>query len=311
MRLYGHAGQQWNDPLMPFAAEAVLVLIASPGDAALERAAIADELNRWNAARSEREHVVVIPWLYERHAIPLMGDHPQSIINSQAADRADVVVAVFDARLGTATGAAVSGTAEEIDRALTAGKAVHVYFSTEDVPRDRLDPAQLAALAEFRQRLAEGGLLGEYSGPEDVAAQVRSAIEFDIARLGWGTGGRASGASPQVGAILRAKHVSNREPRGTDKRGKVLYRTTENRLIVRNESPTTTAELLRIEVHGVDGSDVEARFDGPTEPFDLPPVSERSWLLIPMGPQDAEVHFTWTEQGEEHSSMQVIVLRTT
>jgi len=39
-----------------------------------------------------------------------MGDRPQAIINKQLVDDADILVAVFWTKLGTATGAAMSGS---------------------------------------------------------------------------------------------------------------------------------------------------------------------------------------------------------
>ena len=42
----------------------------------------------------------------------------QGVINEQLVDDADIVLALFDSRLGQATAAAVSGTAEEITRYL-------------------------------------------------------------------------------------------------------------------------------------------------------------------------------------------------
>lgn len=74
--------------------------------------------------------------VWERQAVPEVGGRPQALINSQAVDRADVVVAFFDSRLGSHTGVDVSGTAEEIHRATDLGKPVHVYFSNERLPRD-------------------------------------------------------------------------------------------------------------------------------------------------------------------------------
>jgi hypothetical protein len=74
--------------------------------------------------------VVLLSWLYEQHTVPRLGDAPQSVINHQALDRADVAVAFFDLRLGTETTEAVSGTAEEILKSRDAGKPVHVYSST-------------------------------------------------------------------------------------------------------------------------------------------------------------------------------------
>lgn len=73
----------------------ILVLIASPGDTAEERATVRDKINDWNTNRGPRQKIVFLPWLFERHAVSRMGDRPQAIINSQAVDKADAVIAFF------------------------------------------------------------------------------------------------------------------------------------------------------------------------------------------------------------------------
>lgn len=112
----------------------VLAVIASPGDTTEERAVVRDQINDWNINNGRRAGVVILPWLYERSSVPSLGGRAQSIINSQAVDRADIVIAFFDSRLGTSTGIDVSGTAEEIRRAHSNGKPVHVYFFKRTTP---------------------------------------------------------------------------------------------------------------------------------------------------------------------------------
>jgi len=170
---------------MSFSATAILVLIASPSDTADERVAVHEALGKWNVSRGERESIVIVPWLYEQHAVPRLGAGPQSVINQQAVERADAVIAFFDARLGTETPDAVSGTAEDIVRSSDAGKPVHVYFSTEDIPRANLDTDQLAALQLFRDNLRTKGLLGDYSSPLDLAQKVLQAIDYDVSSTSW------------------------------------------------------------------------------------------------------------------------------
>lgn len=170
----------------------VTVLVASPGDALPERGIVRDRLVDWNIERGRREQVHLAPWLWERHATAEVGGRPQAIINRQAVDQADVVVAFFDSRLGSSTGVDVSGTAEEIRRAHELGKPVHVYFSNEPIPRDA-DMDQLAALREFKEELATNALLGEYSDPADLAGQVIRAIERDIEQQGGECSRRAEG----------------------------------------------------------------------------------------------------------------------
>lgn len=102
---------------MAFDAHVLKVLIASPGDTSDERDAVVESLHGWNAARGEPENVVLLPRRWETDAVPHLGGSGQSVINSQLVDDADIIIALFDSRLGQATDDAVSGTAEEIQRA--------------------------------------------------------------------------------------------------------------------------------------------------------------------------------------------------
>ncbi len=276
----------------------VTILIASPGDALPERGAVRDRLTDWNLERGRREKVALLPWLWERHATAEVGDRPQALINGQAVDQADVVVAFFDSRLGTSTGVDVSGTAEEINRAVQLGKPVHVYFSNEDLPRD-VDPKQLAALKRFKEQLGKNALLGEYNDPVDLAGQVVRAIERDIETNGWGGISQGSGRPP--GARLAWQHFHEEQIRGTDKQGRTQYRTTANDLVVNNDGDRD-AEDLTFEVEALDGAQIH--FEGPSEPVTIHVGSTMSWHLIPIRSlgsglgRNARITAQWAEAGE-------------
>lgn len=284
---------------MAFPATAILVLIASPGDTAEERAAIQLQLNKWNVTRGEREGIVLVPWLYEQHAVPMMGDHPQSVINGQAVDRADVVVAFFDSKLGTETPAAVSGTAEEITRANDAGKPVHVYFSNEDIPRSA-DPKQLVKLEKFKKDLQAKGLLGEYNSPDQLANQVTSAIDYDVSTQEWST---TTPRQASGGADLVARHDYERIPSGTSSNGKPRYRTTTNHLVISNKGDRTA---MGVRVSMEPG---EFMFEGPEEPFDLPKDSEVQYSLIGIRSCNAQVNLRWEEDGQPKEAHPTITVK--
>ena len=163
-------------------ASVVYVMIASPSDVPEAREAVYEAIVRWNEANTRERGVVLVPLRWETGTVPLLGNHPQAIINHQLVERADVVVALFGSRLGSATPAAISGTAEEIERAVSAGKPVHLYFSSSPRPND-VDPRQLAALHDFRSRLEQDGLLGTFASPTELNAHVWQAIEHDIAQF--------------------------------------------------------------------------------------------------------------------------------
>jgi hypothetical protein len=273
---------------MAFKANAIIVLIASPSDTSPERASIQHVLNAWNVSRGEREGVVLVPYLYEQHAVPVMGDHPQTLLNKQAVDRADVVVAFFDAKLGTETAAAVSGTAEEIDKAAAAGKPVHVYFSNEPIPRTA-EPEQLQRLADFRASLKDKSYYGTYEDPADLASRVVSAVDYDVNTESWAlhaTPGRPSGAD------IKLSHDNQREVSGADAKGRPKYRNRTNDLVVTNVGDRA-AEGIVLEVQG----DSMIHFEVP-EPFDLTPTSESRFTMIALRSANVTLKASWTEDGE-------------
>jgi hypothetical protein len=222
-----------------------------------------------------------------------MGDRAQALINSQAVDQADVVVAFFDSRLGSSAGVDVSGTAEEIHRASDAGKPVHVYFSTRNLPRDA-DLDQVAALRKFKEELEQAGLLGEYGDPVDLAGQVEYAVQQDITDQGWAA---HLATTSRSGAQLRWRHDHEEEFKGNDKNGRAEYRTTANHLVVSNESDVA-AEDLTFQVEPPDGDEATfLHFAGPEGPITLHPHSELQWLLIPFRNGTLQIDAQWTEAG--------------
>lgn len=276
-----------------------------------ERAAVREALVDWNITRGRRERVALLPWLFERHAVAKVGDRPQAIINAQAVDKADVVVAFFDSRLGTATEVDVSGTAEEINRAADLGKSVHVYFSEEPLPRN-VESEQLQALRAFQAEMEQRGLMGRYADPADLVGQVVRAIESDIDEAGWADP-TSRPTAEDVGADLVWRHVHGREPKGLDKRGKMQYRTTANDLVVTNSGPIA-AEELTFDLVAV-GPTHFAFPEPPEGPVTVHPHSSLSWTLIPTPSWGAsgntvEISARWAENGEPKQAIRTITLES-
>ena len=287
---------------MVFQAHVLKVLIASPGDTGDERDAVERSIGGWNASRAEAEQAVLLPWRWERHAVPVLGATAQGVINAQAVDQSDIVIALFDSRLGQETSAAVSGTAEEIARAHAAGKPVHVYFSSESLPRD-VDPDQLQRLNGFRGELEKVGLLGQYANPDDLAYQVRQAIEHDLRELALGT---AKGPGKKAGAVLRARYRRERSPNGVDNKGRPRYQD-KRRLTLTNEGDAT-AEGVVLTIDEPEEGAIRWGATPPGEPFDLLPGADREWAFVPMRVLEATIRTTWNEAGREHRQEQTISL---
>ncbi|GAA4177025.1 hypothetical protein GCM10022251_79690 [Phytohabitans flavus] len=285
---------------MAFDAHVLKVLIASPGDTRDERDAVERALHAWNADRAEREQVVLLPRRWETNAVPRLGSRGQSVINEQLVDTSDIVVALFDSRLGMATEAAVSGTAEEIQRSHDSGRPVHVYFSEEPIPREA-DLEQVKALEDFKRTLMPLGLLGTYVSPDDLGYKVRQAIESDLGHLNLGAVVRGSAAADH--AVLRASYTYEREPY-VDSKGRTKYRTRAERLIVRNIG-VRTAEQVHVEIRALQPEDSAPILHGKERP-DIIPSGEFGWpLLVMAGTSRAiEVVMSWTEDDQEHLEKQ-------
>src|SRR6476660_6408248 len=135
---------------MPFNSETYRVLIASPSDLPEERRAATDAINEWNVQQAAGEGAVLLPVKWETHAVPQSGQRPQEALNRQLVQECDILVGMFWTKLGTATGAAESGTVEEIDQFVAAAKPAMLYFSSRPIDPNKIDPKQHRKLRAFK-----------------------------------------------------------------------------------------------------------------------------------------------------------------
>ena len=127
-------------------------LVISPSDVPDEREAITDVIHRWSASRSENSGLRIEPVRWETHASPEMGDRPQAILNRQIVDSCDFGIAVFWTRLGSPSGEHESGSIEEIEKLVSAGRKVAIFHSNKPVRPNSLDQAEYQRL---RVKIAE------------------------------------------------------------------------------------------------------------------------------------------------------------
>lgn len=154
---------------MPQSGLIIRVLVASPSDCVHERKIIPEVIAAWNAVHSLDRAAVIEPVLWETHSYPELGGRPQGIINKQLVEHCDILVGTFWTRMGTPTGAAASGTAEEIEKFRAAKRPVLLYFSSAPVVPESLGHAQYQALLKYRSELGQDGL---YSAYDSLAKRI-------------------------------------------------------------------------------------------------------------------------------------------
>ncbi len=156
------------------------ILIASPTDVEEERKVIPDIIKYWNTVNSDHYGVILDPILYETHTTPEMGDRPQAIINKQLLKKCDILVGVFWTRLGTPTGKAESGTVEEIEEFIKAGKPVSLYFSSIPIAPESIDTEQYTKLSHVKKQYEKRGLIVSYKSVDDFKTKLLMDITQKI-----------------------------------------------------------------------------------------------------------------------------------
>jgi hypothetical protein len=169
---------------MPRNSLVVRVMIASPGDVANERRIAKEVIHEWNDIHSLDRETVLLPISWETHASPAMGDRAQAIINKQILGDADILIAIFWTRIGTPTGAAASGTVEEITEHISAGKPTMLYFSSAPVRPDSVDEEQFRSLRSFKKSIQESnnGLYDEYESLGNFKEKLTRQLAQTIIR---------------------------------------------------------------------------------------------------------------------------------
>lgn len=278
---------------MSFTATVLRVLVASPSDVPEARDAVENAIRSWNSSNAATRRIVLLPWRWETSSVPLLGDHPQSIINEQGVDGADIVVALFGSRLGSPTREAVSGTVEEIERAVKSGKPVHLYFSKALLPHD-VDTSQLVGLRQFKQTISERGLLGEFDDARHLENQIWAAIELDLARMDMPA--TASQETP-VGVRFRVASNSERLQTGIDKSGKTKYET--KRWYEVTNTGDLAAESVTFEGQATSGL---MRLLVDNQPITLEPgVLWKVPVFYSMGTAGTKLTVHWVEDNEDRS----------
>jgi hypothetical protein len=172
------------------------VLLISPGDMTAARDAVRAAIADWNAHVGPGKGVRLEAVGWESHVHPATGTEPQAIINKQIVEDADVGIALFGARLGSATSAAPSGSAEEIDLLAARGAPLLIYRSTEPVKLAGVDLDQVKAMRDFLDRMKKKALLGDFESVE----QLRRLLTMHLTKVVDETLAKASTSGPPTAA---------------------------------------------------------------------------------------------------------------
>ena len=148
---------------MPELVQLFRVFVAAPSDVGEEHEVIRGQIEQWNRDHGSYSQARVEFTNWRTHSHPAAGSRPQALINQQVMDKSDIVVGIFNARFGSPTGVADSGTEEEIRRSIKQGKMVMVYFADLPLPRRRKERHEFARVEKFKRKLGSNALYHTYT----------------------------------------------------------------------------------------------------------------------------------------------------
>ena len=167
---------------MAYQATVIPIMIASPGDVEDEREVIRTVIHDWNDVNASVSRVMLAAVGWETHSSPELGARPQELINSRILKDCDLLVGVFWTRLGTPTGKSASGSVEEIEEHVAAGKPAMIYFSSQPVAPESIDADQYAQVKAIREKWKSQGLIETYENISNFRQKFSKQLQLCLAK---------------------------------------------------------------------------------------------------------------------------------
>lgn len=147
------------------------LLISCPGDVSKYVDVVKECIESFNITIGRLNSAEIVGQHWSTSSYAQSGDMPQEILNKQFVRDCDAAIAIFWTRFGTPTDKYASGTEEEIEEMISAGKQVFMYFVTEPVDMNSVDLEQYKKVQDFKGKYEEKGIYGTYftvSNVEDL-----------------------------------------------------------------------------------------------------------------------------------------------
>jgi hypothetical protein len=155
------------------------IMIGAPSDIKEEIQIACQVINRWNNIHSESTKCILLPLHWSFSSYPSSGMHPQKILDKQLVEKSDLMLCFFGAKLGTATDTDISGTVEEINEHLHAGKKVMVFFRKQ-IDASTIDVEQFMKLKEYRQKIQDKVVWNEYNDEHDLESVLYDKLSLFV-----------------------------------------------------------------------------------------------------------------------------------
>lgn len=152
------------------------LLISCPGDAEGSVKIIKEIVDEFNQQFSDVLGIGIRIRYWKDSVYAESGGKPQDLLNKQIVDTSDLAVAIFKTRFGSPTENYGSGTEEEIERMLDAGRQVFVFFDESPVSPTDIDANEFQRVQEFKEKYKDKGIFWPYKSEDEFRNVFRAHI---------------------------------------------------------------------------------------------------------------------------------------
>lgn len=156
------------------------IMIGSPSDIQEEINIAITVINHWNYYNSEASNIVLMPLHWSISSYPVCGGHPQKSINKQIVSKSDLMIAILGTKIGTPTDTEISGTVEEIQEHINAGRDVMVFFKSSSEDIFSIDTQQLQRLKDFKEDNRNRILWCDFTDKNDFKQKLSDKLQLYI-----------------------------------------------------------------------------------------------------------------------------------
>lgn len=155
-------------------------MIGCPGDILDEVKTAKSVIGRWTNVHAEQNGTVLLPINWDTNSFPNLGSHPQKILNNQLVVKSDMLIGIFGAKIGSPTNTCQSGTIEEIEEHIKAGKPVMLFFRQKN-DMSQASSDEFAKLESFKSSIKDRCLYKEYKEEATFEKVFTDALELFLA----------------------------------------------------------------------------------------------------------------------------------
>lgn len=131
------------------------IVLSCPTDVEAEKSVIESVINDFNKTIGTNLGINLNLKHWSTDSYAQSGGTAQDLLNKQFIYDSDMIICIFWGRMGTPTKRYESGTAEELQEAINAGKQAFLYFSNAPIPPKDLDIEQFKRVREFEKKIQE------------------------------------------------------------------------------------------------------------------------------------------------------------